>query len=86
MTLDGAPVPNEERGVDVEEDALGRTLVTVHEPRIYALVQGKRAADHSLTLLPEKEGLVVHQLSFTAECDRVAPRSLAHAPPAVRQA
>ena len=36
--LDGEPVPRWSRGEDCQEDALGRTFVTVGEPRIYKII------------------------------------------------
>jgi len=86
LTLNGEPIKEELRGADVEEDALGRTLVTVREPRIYALVGGVAAGDRALMLLPEAPGVAVHKFSFTAECDYSVPKSLAQRPPMRRDA
>ena len=38
LLLDGVPVPRQRRGKDVEEDAFGRTFVSVREPRLYLLI------------------------------------------------
>ena len=38
LLLDGVPVPRQRRGKDVEEDAFGRTFVSVLEPRVYLLI------------------------------------------------
>mmetsp|Transcript_21194 Transcript_21194/g.41249 ORF Transcript_21194/g.41249 Transcript_21194/m.41249 type:complete len:83 (+) Transcript_21194:90-338(+) len=78
--LDGEPLGAHVRGSDVVEDALGRTYIEVHEPRIYAIVGGVRAGDRAVTLLPEQEGLVVHQFSFSAECDDPPPGKMRAAP------
>lgn len=86
LMLNGEPIKAEMRGADVEEDALGRTFVTVREPRIYALVGGVTAGDRALMLLPEAPGVAVHKFSFTAECDRSVPKSLAQRPPMRRVA
>ena len=64
------------RGKDVEEDALGRTYVSVLHPRLYRMISERPAAaarrlspTYGLVMIPDKEGLAVNQMIFRSRCD-----------------
>ena len=52
LLLDGVPVPRQRRGKDVEEDAFGRTFVSVLEPRVYLLIAEYVPISCILTIAP----------------------------------
>lgn len=66
--MNGSPLPTGVRGKDVREDALGRTFVTVLEPRVYFLVQEEQAWPRGLELIPAAPGLTLHSFSFAGQC------------------
>ena len=67
LLLDGVPVPRQRRGKDVEEDAFGRTFVSVREPRLYLLI-----SEYVPCACPPPPGSCVF---FAASCP-CAPRTL----------
>jgi len=73
LLLDGVPVPRQRRGKDVEEDAFGRTFVSVREPRLYLLISDTYPAARGLQLLPAQQGVAVNQFSFASNCDADLP-------------
>ncbi|KAJ1477508.1 hypothetical protein T484DRAFT_3018946 [Baffinella frigidus] len=56
--LEGQPVPRFSRGADCQEDALGRTFVTVGAPRIYNIISEGASQAHSVKLIPAGPGVV----------------------------
>ena len=64
VTLDGGPVPDGNRGADVDADHLGNTFVLVDGPRMYNLVQGLGAGAHELKLSSNSDRFSVYAFTF----------------------
>ena len=64
VTLDGRPVPVNERGASVHVDATGRTVVTVTAPDMYRLVLAPGVEDHQLRVVAEQPGLEAYDFTF----------------------
>ncbi len=68
VTRDGQPLPAAKRGVDVKEDARGRTYIDVREGRMYYVVQGEEATEHDLRLFATGPGLAINSFTFGNRC------------------
>ena len=68
VTRDGKPLPAAQRGVDMVEDARGRTYIDVKEGRMYYVVQGEDANEHDLRLFATTPGLAVNSFTFGNRC------------------
>jgi thiol-disulfide isomerase/thioredoxin len=64
VTLDGKPVPPEERGASLHVDARGRTVVTVTAPDMYRLVAAPHVEDHRLAVTATGAGLEAYDFTF----------------------
>jgi thiol-disulfide isomerase/thioredoxin len=64
VTLDGRPIPVNERGSDIKLDATGRTVVTVTSPDMYRLVAAPGVEDHQLRVVAEAPGLEAYDFTF----------------------
>ncbi len=64
VTLDGRPIPVNERGANIHVDATGRTVVTVTDPDMYRLVAAPAVEDHQLRIVAEQTGLEAYDFTF----------------------
>jgi thiol-disulfide isomerase/thioredoxin len=64
VTLDGRPVPVNERGASIHVDAAGRTIVAVTAPDMYRLVAAPGVEDHQLRVIAEQPGLEAYSFTF----------------------
>jgi thiol-disulfide isomerase/thioredoxin len=64
VTLDGKPVPADERGASLRVDARGRTVVTVTAPDMYRLVLAPGVEDHRLEVTATAAGLEAYDFTF----------------------
>jgi thiol-disulfide isomerase/thioredoxin len=66
IEIDGRPLAAHEAGADVTFDAAGRSIVTVAEPRMYALVRLPSAGEHELRLRSNARGFAMYAVTFGA--------------------
>jgi thiol-disulfide isomerase/thioredoxin len=64
VTLDGKPVPADERGDSLHVDGQGRTVVTVTAPDMYRLVLAPHVEDHRLAVTTTAAGLEAYDFTF----------------------
>ncbi len=64
VTLDGRPVPANERGASIHVDAAGRTVVTVTAPDMYRLVLAPGVENHVLRVVAAQPGLEAYSFTF----------------------
>ena len=67
LVMDGAPMPKDEAGADVQFDEKGAYL-EVKEARMYYLVRGPKFTAHLISLEPEGPGLTLHSFTFGNNC------------------
>jgi len=63
VSLDGQPIPQDQRGGDIRKDANGMTYVEITEPRMYNLING-RMATHDLRLSTASDGVGFYAFTF----------------------
>jgi thiol-disulfide isomerase/thioredoxin len=63
---DGKPVPEKDRGKDVQADEQGRTFVMVDKPRMYNLLKNAAFGQHELRLAVSQPGLGIYSFTFTS--------------------
>jgi Thioredoxin like C-terminal domain/AhpC/TSA family len=68
ITQDGQNLTKENKGVDVEFDAQGRSYVEVREPRMYYLVSNPVLGSHTVVLSPTAPGITVNSFTFGNNC------------------
>jgi thiol-disulfide isomerase/thioredoxin len=66
LSQDGAPLPREDAGEDVELSDDGRAFVEVASPRMYRLVANRDIGSHDLTLTTDTPGLALYAFTFTS--------------------
>ena len=59
-------------GSSIQYDDDGRSFVLVKEPRLYELTRDPTVAPRELFLIPDRQGVVVHVISFADSC-RLSP-------------
>ena len=64
VELDGHPVPANDRGDSLHEDANGRTVVTVQAPDMYRLLLNSTVVDHVLSVTATAPGLEAFDFTF----------------------
>ncbi len=64
VTLDGAPLPADRRGADVQTAPNGETYLLVDEFRLYSLLHGRQASAGELALEFPSDGLALYSLSL----------------------
>jgi hypothetical protein len=64
VTLDGRPIPANERGASVHLDATARTVVTVDAPDMYRLVLAPGVETHQLQVVATEPGLEAYSFTF----------------------
>ena len=65
LLVDGAPVLSAEAGEDVRQSG-GRSMVPVHEPRMYRLLKSNRVAGRLITLSVRSPGLEAYAFTFVS--------------------
>jgi thiol-disulfide isomerase/thioredoxin len=66
VELDGRPLVEEEAGADIHFDAQGRSIITVDEPRMYAVIELPELGDRELKLLSDSEHFGMFAVTFGA--------------------
>jgi len=66
VELDGRPLTESEAGADIRFDEQGRSVVTVDEPRLYALVELPELGDRELKLRSNSEDFGMFAVTFGA--------------------
>lgn len=66
LTLDGKPLGKEDRGIDVQVDAQGRTYINVDTPRLYNLVRSAGVSPHRLKLHANSTDFSLYTFTFGA--------------------
>lgn len=64
VEVDGEPLAANAAGADVHFDALGRSVVTVDEPRMYSVVLLPAVGEHELKLRSNSEDCAIYALTF----------------------
>jgi thiol-disulfide isomerase/thioredoxin len=64
VTLNGKPVPANERGTSIHVDADGQTVVTVKAPDMYRLFLAPGVEDHELVVAAKQPGLEAYSFTF----------------------
>jgi thiol-disulfide isomerase/thioredoxin len=68
LSLDGAVLPAEHAGADVQYDEAGQALLTVEEPRMYYLVASPEWGEHTLRLEFLTPGTEAFAFTFGSAC------------------
>lgn len=68
ITQDGKDLTKQNKGVDVQFDAQGRSYVEVREPRMYYLVANPVFGSHIVALAPTAPGVTVNSFTFGNNC------------------
>jgi thiol-disulfide isomerase/thioredoxin len=68
VTRDGKPIPEGIRGKDVTEDAEGRTVISIDEPRLYYVISKEDSRAHELAFLPAAPGARICSFTFGNLC------------------
>ena len=63
-TLDGAPIPEEFGGVDVQRDEDGTSFFLIDEPRMYRVVELPLYGGHELRLFSNSDEFSVFAFTF----------------------
>jgi thiol-disulfide isomerase/thioredoxin len=66
VEIDGRPLDADEAGADVRFDEQGRSVITVDEPRMYAVVELPELGDRELKLLSNSEHFGMFAVTFGA--------------------
>ncbi len=66
VEMDGAPVPKDSAGADLQYDAEGNSFVTVDSPRLYQLIRQADVTSHDLLLRPDNDRFSVYAFTFGA--------------------
>jgi thiol-disulfide isomerase/thioredoxin len=64
VEIDGHPIPANERGASVHEDANGRTVVTVQASDLYSIVRTAAVETHELSVTATAPGLEAYDFTF----------------------
>ncbi|HTU69024.1 MAG TPA: redoxin family protein [Candidatus Baltobacteraceae bacterium] len=64
VSEDGAPVPREDAGADLQYDASGKSYVLVDAPRAYDLIMNKNFGHHDLRLSPQGYDVGIYDIAF----------------------
>ncbi|HEX5484278.1 MAG TPA: redoxin domain-containing protein [Terriglobia bacterium] len=70
---DGKNLTRQDKGVDVQFDAQGRSYIEVREPRMYYLVQNPAFGSHSVVLQPTAPGITINSFTFGNNCQTDFP-------------
>ncbi len=70
---DGKDLTPQNKGVDVQFDARGRSYIEVHEPRMYYLTANPKFGSHKVELLPTRAGLTINSFTFGNDCQTAFP-------------
>lgn len=66
---DGKPIPEGQRGKDIQVLSDGRTVAVVAEPRMYSLITKEDdSRTHELVLFPSQKGLRISSFAFGNRC------------------
>lgn len=65
-TLNGGPIPEDDRGDDIGVDDQGRTFFLVDSPRMYSVVRAREVAFHELRLRVNSTDFVLYTFTFGA--------------------
>jgi peroxiredoxin len=68
ITQDGSNLTKENKGVDVQFDAQGRSYIEVREPRMYYLVSNPAFGSHTVVLTPTAPGITINSFTFGNNC------------------
>ena len=63
-TMDGAPIPQDSAGADVQYDADGNSFVEVDSARMYRLIRQSDVSSHELLLMPADDNFSVYAFTF----------------------
>jgi thiol-disulfide isomerase/thioredoxin len=63
---DNKPIPQKDRGLDVQYDSLGRSFIMVDQPKMYSLVRNKTFGQHTLKLAPTAPGFGIYTFTFSS--------------------
>lgn len=66
VEIDGRPLLEEEAGADIHFDEQGRSVITVDEPRMYAVVEAPELGDRELKLRSNSEHFGMFAVTFGA--------------------
>lgn len=66
VELDGRPLDADEAGADIRFDDDGRSVLTVDEPRMYAVVELPELGDRELKLFSNSEHFGMFAVTFGA--------------------
>jgi thiol-disulfide isomerase/thioredoxin len=64
VELDGHPLKADEAGVDITWDEKQRSVVHIHETRLYQIIELPEFGNHELTLKTNSEGLTIYTVTF----------------------
>lgn len=70
---DGKNLSRQDKGVDVQFDAQGRSYIEVREPRMYYLVQNPAFGSHTVELKPSAPGVTINSFTFGNNCQTDFP-------------
>lgn len=70
---DGKNLTRQNKGVDVQFDAQGRSYIEVREPRMYYLVQNPAFGSHTVVLKPSAPGITINSFTFGNNCQTDFP-------------
>jgi hypothetical protein len=69
VTRDGKPVPDGQRGKDVQALADGYTVTVIDEPRMYSLITNEDdSRTHEIVLQPSQKGVRISSFAFGNRC------------------
>jgi hypothetical protein len=68
VTRDGEPVSHDQRGVDLHQDADGKTYFLMQEPRLYYLILNDDDHWHEIRLWTKTKGVSINSFSFSNRC------------------
>ena len=64
VTMDEAPIPKNDAGVDIEFDSVGNSYINVNEARMYNVVNLMEFGGHELKLSSNSSGFSVFAYTF----------------------